>query len=89
MSTEQKNTMHQQAIYDAEAPQGRFALHEQHSKPVITGTAETAPGLVAPNWSAEAASLPDEEALGFEVDWLPSMETLSGLPKEPKEETQS
>ena len=81
--TEQKHsTMFERAIHDAAEPQGRFAQHAQHSHPVITGTSPSAPGLVAPNWSVEAAALPDEPPLNVDVNELPDMETLSGLPRE-------
>ena len=76
-----KNTYHEQARHDAEQPQGRW---QRHSPVTVTGSG-TADPLPAPVWSQEGALLGDEPTINFEADSaLPSMETASGLPREPQ-----
>ena len=76
--SEKPNTMHQQAIFDAEQPSGRF---QRHSPVFVTARGQADP-LPAPNWSKEGAALPTEPPLNVDVNELPDMETFSGLPRE-------
>jgi hypothetical protein len=48
----------------------------------ITGTMPDGAPLPCPAWSAAEALLPPEEPLGYSIDELPSMETVSGQPRE-------
>jgi hypothetical protein len=83
MTDEQKaTTMHQQAIFDAQAPQGRWA---KQGAVHITATGKASP-LVSPTWCQQQTLVPDEPPLGEDIDALPDMETVSGLPREPMPE---
>jgi hypothetical protein len=73
-------SMFERAVNDAADEQGgRFARNTQVS---VAGTGPIPHGsvLVGPEWSQDA--VPKEEPLGYEVDALPSMLTVSGFPPE-------
>jgi hypothetical protein len=63
--------------------EGRFAGAQ--SKPTVIGRTEGGGPLPAPLWCQQQSMVPDEPPLGEDVNWLPSMETASGLPREEAE----
>jgi hypothetical protein len=82
-------TMHEQALADmaadASPSAGRWA---KHHPTYVTGSGP-GPNLPAPAWSHDPCGT--EPPLNEDVNWLPSMETISGLPREeepPAEEEQ-
>ena len=81
-----KRTYHEQAIQDAAEGQGGRWRKNTEVSVAGTGPIPHASVLVGPAWSDDV--VPPEESLGFEVDALPSMLTVSGFPPEEPQPTE-
>jgi hypothetical protein len=81
MSEEKAATLFEQAIADAAAPKGRYVAQGE-----VRVVGHSAVPLPAPLWSADPCGT--EPPLGEDVNWLPDMTTVSGLPREQEEKNE-